>query len=133
VQKCGILIYSVWDVIAVKPLQILYFQGPNIRGYGFWGGISEVDACAQLTGVSALVWSVQTKACAELLERNFVSFSTAVFIGAYVCALYSLARTALFHYFYVRPLMQELKRLNYQHRKSLDDFSSSPPPLLVPI
>lgn len=100
---------SVWRVLVVDPLRTLYFYGPNVHGYGFWGGVEAADACAQLTGVSALVWDVQTVACHDLLERNFFSFSVVVMAAVYLWLIYKVLQHLAFRYLYVRPLFAELR------------------------
>lgn len=94
----------------VVPLRHLYFNGPTLGGYGFWGGAEPADACAQLTGVSASMWKgAQAAACEDLLERKFVGFGWAVGGAAYVWALYQVASCLWFRFAVVRPLARELR------------------------
>jgi len=118
---------AAWNFVFVNPLRTLYFKGPSVHGYGFWGGVDPADACAQLTGVSALVWDLQTAACHDLLERNFFSFSTVVMSGLYVWLVYKIVQHLAFRYLYVRPLMAELRAVL---RENSELTFLDPPPRL---
>lgn len=122
--------HGVWRATFVDPLRTLYFNGPNVHGYGFWGGVQAADACAQLTGVSALVWDVQAVACHDLLERNFFSFSVVVTFALYLWLVYKTLQHLAFRYLYVRPLIAELRAaLRELPRRETPAFLDSAHPL----
>lgn len=110
-QAAESLVSAAWSAAVTHPLRTLYFHGPNIRGYGFWGGIADSDMCAQLTSVSSLMWDSQAAACRDLLERNFAAFYTAVLSALYAWLAYKLLQCLLFRYAYMRPIVAELRGL----------------------
>ena len=68
------------------PFQILYLYGPELRGYGFWGGLSAPEVCSSLTGVSSIHWITlgADVVCEQLIERKMDAFFIGVlysFIG----------------------------------------------------
>lgn len=95
----------------VTPLRGLYFNGPALGGYGFWGGADPADMCAQLTGVPASTWSVgpMSGQCDALLERHFRAFAWAVCFSVYAWGAYSVASLVWFRYAVVRPMADELR------------------------
>lgn len=111
VQAAESLVSAAWSAAVTHPLRTLYFHGPNIRGYGFWGGIADSDMCAQLTSVSSLMWDSQAAACRDLLERNFAAFYTAVLSALYAWLVFKLLQCLLFRYAYMRPIVAELRGL----------------------
>lgn len=105
-------IETLWMSLVNTPLRTLYFHGPYLKGVGgFWNGASEADACAQLTGVSSTVWGVQIEACRDLLDRNYTSFYVAVLAAVYLVCIYKALQLLAFRYFYVQPVMAEIRAM----------------------
>ena len=70
------------DMVFLAPLRLVYFQGPQYKGVGFWEGAHSADICAHVSnGVPASHWDTEAgkSACAELVERKFVAFAIGVY------------------------------------------------------
>jgi hypothetical protein len=93
------------------PLKKLYFEGPDIYGYGpFWGGRRQEDICAQLTGVDGKFWSSNPNDCGQLLERKFVAFllglmMTLTIMGCF-WMIHLLGTIIFYHFCFVKPLKE---------------------------
>lgn len=83
-----LLLQKAIDFLWWKPLEILYFQGPLLFGYGFWCGKNKVDVCAELTEVPAAHWSSSPytmEICESLLENHYNAFAYGVtFLGYFI-------------------------------------------------
>lgn len=84
-QKFLLRVYR-WLLIA--PLQKLYFGGPQLYGYAFWGGRERADICAELTNVPAEFWQSQPDQCEQLLDKQFRAFLIAIETLLYLYLLY---------------------------------------------
>lgn len=76
--------------LVVTPLRTLFFHGPALSGYGFLNGVAAADACAALTGISAVAWAgsdARRDECAALLERRFDSFAQSLLALVYLLLL----------------------------------------------
>lgn len=102
-------LYSIPNTFIVAPLKILYFQGPSLFGWGGWAGLPMEDICAQFTQVSADLWKNQRDHCAALIDRKFRAILVVVGCATYFAALYKLIYYMCFRYFFLRPLLRELK------------------------
>lgn len=61
--------------ILLKPLAWLYLEGP--RAWGFWGGATFADICAQLTNTRAQFWEQSDSAsaeCQDIVQRHYWSY-----------------------------------------------------------
>jgi len=61
--------------ILLKPLAWLYLEGP--RAWGFWGGATLPDICAQLTNTRAQFWNEESTAfreCEDIVQRHYWSY-----------------------------------------------------------
>jgi hypothetical protein len=59
------------------PLEILYFHGPKLWGYGFYEGGRKETICSEVTGVRSGFWSDSQESfteCEDLLRRKFHAF-----------------------------------------------------------
>jgi len=97
------------------PLRRLYFDGPDVHGYGWWGGRAATDVCAQLTNVDAAFWARNPDDCRALLERKFVAFylgaaAIAVAVGTYL-VLQFFGSWLWYHLCVVRPMRQMFERV----------------------
>lgn len=58
----------------VDPLRRLYFRGPYLMGYGFWGGKSAREICTRAHDVMSEVWEVRQDLCEATVEAKFEAF-----------------------------------------------------------
>jgi len=80
----------LYNWLVVNPVRKLYFSGPVVYGYGFWGGREPEDICAELTGVSARHWSDNRERCVDLLEKQLYAVVIAVETFAHLWILYKV-------------------------------------------
>jgi hypothetical protein len=100
-------VFGQWTVGAVllKPLAWLYLDGP--RAWGFWGGATLPDICAQLTNTRSEFWNSNAATldeCTDIVERHYWSYVVLVSSAAYAgliiwglrraCALCSFKKTS---------------------------------------
>lgn len=110
------VVYHAHYVFIEKPLQQLYFNGPAIHGYGFWGGLAREDMCASVTpGTSAVFWATHTQDCDVLLRQHFLAFLTAVEFLTYAFYLYRILSWFFFRTFVMNPTLSRLERLVEAH------------------
>ena len=64
----------VYDVLWETPLRILYFKGPLLGGYGFWGNKPASFICSELTTVEAHHWDTHLDVCEKIIEEHFHAF-----------------------------------------------------------
>lgn len=108
--------------VAVRePLQMLYFSGPALHGYGFWEGKAPADACAELTHTPSHFWVVNSGECIALLNRHFDGFYVGFIVLVYCVAVYTLLTHVWFRIMIMRPALRELKQITTTHRCSIND------------
>ena len=61
--KCEML----YKALVVFPIQALYMNAPGVGGVGGWGGLSEVQVCARLTGQTELFWGDHLYECSQFV------------------------------------------------------------------
>jgi len=110
------LSFSSWlGNIVLHPLRRLYFEGPDVYGYGWWGGRAAPDICAQLTNVDAAFWTRNPDDCRTLLERKFVAFclgmAAIMAAGAAYLIVQFLGSWLWYHLCVVRPMQRMFERL----------------------
>ena len=113
-EAANALMQQSAHAIVIAPLRSLYFHGPTLGGYGFWGGAAPADACAQLTGMPATTWLASAeleRQCAARLDRKFWEFATAVCFAAYAWTLVSLCAHLWFRHLVLRPTLAEIQRV----------------------
>lgn len=86
----------------------LYFSGPTLGGYGFWGGKEPADICQELTGISSSHWAEHPDPCYEKLTANFNAFRIGVTTIIAILLTWKLLSMLLWHIFFVRPMMKAL-------------------------
>ena len=87
---------SIFMILFVKPLKLLYFEGPKMLG-GF-AGLPPHDICAILTGSDSNNWigiDSHSPACQTILDRNFRSFYIGIAVPAYFVGLLWFVRLLL--------------------------------------
>lgn len=104
----------IWFVI-IYPLRRLYFDGPDVHGYGCWGGKSSPDICSQITGVDATFWVQNSDDCQIVLERKFVAFyigTMTIFILIFIYSTINFLSTWLwYHLCFIRPMREGFERV----------------------
>jgi hypothetical protein len=102
----------VHHAVVVAPLKQLYFQGPVLHGYGFWGGVATEDMCASMTpGTTAAFWFKNKDDCSHLVDLHFQSFLISVQTIIYLVTLYKLVNMFFFRTFVLRPALSQMQEL----------------------
>lgn len=103
------------NIIFVKPLRRLYFNGPDLKSFGFisigfWNGLTYPEICAQLTTISERHWLQHPELCDIRIERQFLAFVVmAEFILYLIVVGYGIKR--LVGYFFPNELTNEIRAL----------------------
>jgi hypothetical protein len=106
------VVYGLHDVFIRRPLHSLYFKGPVIHGYGFWGGILPEDACAVISpGTSAYFWISNMSQCDLILDQRFIAFLTAVEVLTYLFYVYRLIYWFGMRVFIINPVMRRIETI----------------------
>lgn len=101
------LCHVTYGVFVETPLRALYYSGPLLHGYGFWGGTPLEEVCATLMpGTSGLFWLQHVSQCKEVVETRFRAFLTAASMLIYALVVYKLFAAACFYFFVCRPLLR---------------------------
>ena len=116
VEALGHSVYSVccslFNTVFVSPLYTLYFRGPTLNGFGFWGGAAPETICASLLpGSHASFWAQHVDDCYVLLTQRFDAFQVAVHTCLYVFVLLKLVQCLTFHCLVVQPALGRLEQL----------------------
>lgn len=70
------MLYVAYYWMVVFPFSRLYIYGPNLRGFGFWNGITCSEICAHLSGSSGPSvhhFLKNEDECYEMIHRDFSS------------------------------------------------------------
>lgn len=89
----GVLGQWTASTILLKPLAWLYLEGP--RAWGFWGGSTFPDICAQLTNTRAQFWqqSAETSAeCIDIVQKHYWSYVVLASSVSYAVSLVWILR-----------------------------------------
>lgn len=106
------VVYRLHDVFIRRPLHSLYFNGPALHGYGFWGGISPEDACAVISpNTSAYFWISNMSQCDLILDKRFVAFLTAVEVLTYMFYVYRFIYWFGMRVFIINPVMRRFETI----------------------
>ena len=89
------------------PLRALYFEGPELNGYGFWGGRTEQDVCARASGIDSALLHEHPEMCTEILNRKFQSFLLCARLILLVFTIYKVWNIVTVYYTVTRPLRTE--------------------------
>jgi hypothetical protein len=82
--------FSIYDLIIVDPLRQLYYFGPGVAQFGFWGGMGATEMCQSLSPLSTSFWQQHPDECAILLETKFHSFRVTMELFIYFILLYKV-------------------------------------------
>jgi hypothetical protein len=97
------------------PLVRLYMEGPEVHGFGGWGGLDHASICNRLSGgYSAMVAAPSAEVCEAFIARRQEAFV----LGVVWCAglvivvrvLSSLWSALLWRHCVMQPLMLEVRR-----------------------
>jgi len=106
------LIYQVYNVLVMYPLQTLYFNGPSVYNIGFWQGLPDEDICATITKTSADIWRQVPKKCTEILWQHFGGFHVAVLSLLYAVFVYRFLNYLYFRLLILPYLLKTWKQLS---------------------
>lgn len=97
---------NICNYVWWKPLEILYFEGPLLFGYGFWCNKNKADICADLTGIPSTHWLINEGPCTDLLENHFNAFAYGVTIFTYFGTIGVLLCGCVFRTCFLRPFIR---------------------------
>lgn len=115
----GTVVDSVHHLLAlgvnkffISPLYALYFRGPTLNGFGFWGGAAPETICASLLpGSQAAFWALHIDECHVLLSQRFDAFQVAVQTCCYIFFMLKLVQCLTLHCLVVQPALTRIERL----------------------
>jgi hypothetical protein len=94
------------------PLKQLYFHGPLLHGYGFWGGTPHEDICAALSpGTAASFWLKNSDECTRIVDQHFDAFLISIQFLLYTVTLYKLVSWCFVRYFVIQPTLTHIEQL----------------------
>ena len=100
---------TIQQLLIDMPLHDLYFNGPLLYGYGFWGGTAKEEICTTLSpGTTAFFWRNNSDQCDSVLDMRFNAFKVAVKFGVYLLCVYRLIHWACFQLFVMRPMLKRV-------------------------
>ena len=106
------LLHELHRAFVYAPLRRLYFQGPSLNGFGFWGGLPPQDCCTlALPGTSAVFWADHLHQCEVILDQRFIAFLTVVQFIMYVIYVHRLLSMVAYRYFILGPALRRLERI----------------------
>ena len=84
------------DLFVLKPLRMLYLQGPAVYGYGFWQGKTDSHICVNLSDANTdpRRWTSNPQDCTDLIERRFEAFVTLVQLAVYFYIMFNTITSA---------------------------------------
>ena len=83
----------VYEILVLSPLRTVYMYGPEFHGFGFWGGRSDAQICAVLTGTAEKFWNSNENECTSLIEQKFYSIQVTVESVVYFTSIFYLLKT----------------------------------------
>jgi hypothetical protein len=117
----------VHTTFILTPLHELYFHGPLLHGWGFWGGNAPETVCASmLPGSHASFWLQHLHDCDALLQQRFHAFSVGVHFVVYTLILFKLLQGILFHCLVIQPALSRIECL--LNRKNVFPTTWNPMP-----
>jgi hypothetical protein len=66
-----IYLKKTYEYLFIAPMAKLYLWGPSLGGWGFLGGQSLEEICAQNTHISSDFWNQHRSECVEMVSKNF--------------------------------------------------------------
>jgi len=103
--------YSIYQLIIIFPIRRLYMQGPEFSGIGGWGGKPNSQICAIMTDTAENIWIEQNEACEDLIERRFAAIRILYETCLYMFILCKILYDSINHFFYLRPIMRQMNRM----------------------
>ncbi len=112
--------YSIYHFIIIFPIRRLYMNGPDMfSGIGGWGGKTNAQICSIMTDTAEYIWIQQDKACGDLIQRRFESILIVCETSFYIFILCKILYDAINHFFYFRPIMDQINRMHVLLEKTL--------------
>lgn len=112
--------HSIYHFIIIFPMRRLYLNGPDMfSGIGGWGGKTNAQICSIMTDTAENIWIQQDKACGDLIQRRFESILIVCETSFYIFILCKILYEAINHFFYFRPIMSQMNRLQILLEKTL--------------
>lgn len=90
-NDCSYLV-QLYKTFVVKPLARLYLWGPRMGNFGFWGGQTLHDICAQITSVSSDFWIKHPDECLVTISKSFYSLLILFESVLYVVFIYKVVQ-----------------------------------------
>jgi hypothetical protein len=104
------VLHELYSAFVYAPLRRLYFQGPSLNGFGFWGGLPAPDCCTlALPGTSAVFWADHLHQCEVILDQRFIAFLTVVQFLVYVIYVHRIVSLLAYRYFILGPALRRLE------------------------
>ncbi len=111
--------YFIYQFIIIFPIRRLYMEGPEISGIGGWGGKPNSQICSVMTDTAEKIWVQQNEACEDLIERRFAAIFILYETCLYMFILCKILYDAINHFFYLRPIMRQMNRMQTLLEKAL--------------
>ena len=106
------LVSTLHHSMILMPLKQLYFHGPLLHGYGFWGGTPQEDMCAALSpGTAAGFWLKNHEECSRIVDQHFEAFLVCIQVLLYGMTLYKLVSWCFMRYFVIQPTLTHIEHL----------------------
>ena len=110
--------------VALLPLEILYFHGPKLFGYGFQEGVSAETICSEMTGVRSEFWTQTSESFAEceaLLKRKFYAFAIGCVATATFLIFLNVCYLTTTKHFLLKPLTASISKELALRKINVDD------------
>ena len=98
-----IMLESIYIVAIRTPLKKLFLLGPKFSilavDFGFLGGVTEIEACSQLTGVALRHWEQNELVCVshlnDYVDRVMLSFLIILYFLVFFALIWKIGNVAL--------------------------------------
>jgi hypothetical protein len=81
---------TIYGHLILHPLRKIYEFGPDLHGFGFWGGKSPAQICAAISGTAELFWLHNLDDCLEIIDTKFYSVQVTMESVVYFILLFSV-------------------------------------------
>ena len=82
----------LYRLLIIRPLRRVYEHGPELKGFGFWGGKSPAQICATVTAHSELFWIQHHAECETIIDQKFYSLQVTIEACVYFFCMFCIAR-----------------------------------------
>lgn len=80
-----------------QPLLYIFLFGPELHGYGFWGGKDITSICARTTGVQVSHWENNRYLCETIVYRQFTGYITGFYAIIYFFVMATMYSIVISH------------------------------------